>query len=246
MKSLPRESPEREANRRTRKTTITPTRAAISSQNNICEVCAIQENSSPNHLSQRGKLEGLRGFASSLESQTRRVTVLLLARFGSALTASTARSTCSRLGASPAGNAGVVAASNRISARPGKSGRKRTAKFLLDVPGLELGAAIEVHAKARRHVERFDEQHGHQVTRRGIELQRGARVALEDACEGIVLAGRREPVHQRKQPDRDRGFGGRECTGHHEGGATAAAAQLRDAAAELPERMALELVDRLR
>ncbi len=60
-------------------------------------------------------------------------------------------------------HASITAASSRS--------RERTAELLLDVPGLEDHAPVQVHGESRRDVERLQEQHDQRVGRRDRDVQ---------------------------------------------------------------------------
>src|SRR5580692_2909192 len=64
------------------------------------------------------------------------------------------------------------------------SARKRTSKLLLDVPRLELDAAIDIEPETGCHIERLEERHGEGVSDRGDEpglggCEAGKPAALE-------------------------------------------------------------------
>src|SRR5215467_8787284 len=93
-----------------------------------------------------------------------------VARFGSALTCSSARAISTSVGRSiavagdcaPAGAASVSAVNTAAVATASNRRRislgERTPELLLDIPGLEVGPAVQVHRKTRRNIERFDEK----------------------------------------------------------------------------------------
>src|SRR5262245_56710888 len=181
---------------RTTNTASSAASAAMISHISICEISPIHVNRSVTHENQRD--QSLLGrFCSWSLFQLRRRTVFSEAKSGSDFTFLTALSISACVGASEAGNTGVATTSRNPSSSAPISGRKRTSEFLFDVPGLELRAPVEIHAKPGGDVERLEEQYGQHVGNRDQQLGDHVQVALEETLEVEAAARRTEPEHQR-------------------------------------------------
>src|SRR5215471_15758773 len=195
-----------------------------------------------------GRLVVVEGFQRSV------LIVRSVARLGSAFTASSARAISARLrvpleaaGPDCAAAADVYAPARRatpIAARAQRSMRERTPELLLDVPGLELGPPVQIHAEARGDVEGLEEEHGGRVTHRQREHDEARQLARDELVEPGAAPLRREPEDEREDRDRQRALAEAEGGRHHRRRTQATAADLRDARAAPEDREALELVDR--
>src|SRR6185503_12588307 len=239
---------------RQKKYASSPIATAASPQTSNRPEAATHSNSPRNHRAMAlthfhhpgSSLTGSRSFHLSM------LTVRTFARFGSSATFSRAFSTSDRVGASPAGTNGAsgcaatVSGARATSAASAILGAKRTPQLLLHVPGLELGAPVQVHRKARGHVERL-EKRDHKGVRDGHrsleELARRVEQHLEQVSGGFCW---REPHEQRQHREAEARFGRRERHRHEQRSAALAAAHLLDAPPNLAERQTLELIDRLR
>src|SRR5262245_2208606 len=124
-------------------------------------------------------------------------------------------------GAAP--SASAHNASNRSPCSSLSAG-ERTTELLLDIPRFELGAAVEVHAKARRHVERLEEPHRDDVDDGGGELRHLRGFHRKELRQVEVFPGGREPVHEGDERGRDSELRPVESLRHDEGCAAIAAA----------------------
>src|SRR5688572_19253680 len=128
--------------------------ASAASAHTITRPASVIQRAKP--FSQAGMLLGSAFFFFSDLSSLKRsdFCVCVPPRSGSARTFSTSALTCARVGAE-AGSAALTftAHSASESSTAPSAALERTAKLLLDVPGFQLHTAVEVHRKARRHVE---------------------------------------------------------------------------------------------
>ena len=82
-------------------------------------------------------------------------------------------------------------------------------ELLLDVPGLELGAAIQVEREARGDVERFQEKHDEGIRDQVWSAQRGRSLAEEQLMRIRSAAGGCEPEQERQDAGQQLGEGER-------------------------------------
>src|SRR3569833_2866572 len=228
---------ERSFTRRSTNTTNNPTSRATTTQTTTRADCANQPMSSPIHL-RKPRVSSFGGEGSSVRTHFRVRTDFSGARLGSAFTLSMACLISSRVGACAATTIGSPASSN-ASVRT--LSLERTTQFLLDVPRFELRATVQIHCKARSHVERLEKQNGDHVGAGDRELD-GAEVCVRERAGG----SRCEPEYQRAQRHHQYGFSHTERRGHQSGRSGATASNLAHALARGQKPKSLELIHRLR
>src|SRR4051812_30138394 len=228
---------ERSLMRRSTNTTRRPVSNATVTQTSTRADCANQPIRSSSHWNEpRGSM----GSESELCAHFRDRMVFSGARLGSAFTASMALVISARVGARPTGAAWMDSPVSSNASATALS-LERTAQFLLDVPRFQLRATVQIHGKARGHIERLEEQHNQRKSARYGESQVGE-------CTGrkwLALA-RREPEYQRHQRYCQNGLGHTERGGHQSGWRRSAPSYLHHALAGSEQAQALELIHGLR
>src|SRR5882724_2982471 len=123
--------------------------------------------------------------------------------------------------------------------------RERTAKLLLDVPGLEFDTPIQIHSKAGGDVERLEKQDDGRVLNRADPCVARPPQRLQIA-PGVGIRVRRQPNLQKEHADEQCEFG--RCEGLSRGARDAAMArgELADPSPQFRPAQTLELNDGLR
>src|SRR5262245_24055885 len=182
-----------------------------------------------------------------------------VARFGSALTASSALMISASSGAARdtrnwdgcraatlATDTPRVRRTTTGTARITSSTPERTPELLLDVPRFELGASREIHREAGGHIERLEKQHRGRVGAghdQGKLFQALSGNHLHDV--GDLPLGRK-PEQQRRERYQEGGLAREERLSHQKRGTGAAPPDLPHACTCSEERASFELIHRLR